>query len=310
MSEPRVGVVVLPVLRWPASGELLARLEAAGLATAWLYDHLTWRDMRDGPWFATVPYLAAAATATTSMRLGTMVSSPNFRHPVPFAKEVMTLDDVTGGRLLLGIGAGAGVADGVALGQEPWTRGERTGRFEEFVSHLDVLLSGPATRRLDGAYYAARDARSIPGSLHHPRTPFAVAASGPRGMALAAAHGAAWITLGHPTWPDDLTRAEHERILRDQVQALDRALEAAGRDPASIERIHLSAPNREHPWASEQALEDHRGRLGELGFDEVVIHYPHPGSPFVLDSEERFLAVTSTVLRPAGDAPAAGPRGS
>ena len=78
--------------------------------------------------------------------------------------------------------------------------------------------------------------------------------------------------------------------------ALERALDEAGRDPASIERIHLSAPNREHPWASEQALHDHRGRLGELGFDEAVIHYPHAGSPFVLDSEERFLEVTSAVL--------------
>jgi alkanesulfonate monooxygenase SsuD/methylene tetrahydromethanopterin reductase-like flavin-dependent oxidoreductase (luciferase family) len=293
---PPVGVVVLPVLRWPSSGALLARLEAAGLATAWLYDHLTWRDMRDTPWFATVPYLAAAATVTSTIRLGTMVSSANFRHPVSFAKEAMTLDDVAGGRLLLGIGAGAGVADEVALGQVPWTRGERTARFEEFVAHLDTLLASPATERLDGRFYAARGARTIPGCIQAPRVPFAIAASGPRGMALAARHGAAWITLGHPAWPDELSPAEHDRILREQLVALERALDRERRDPASIERIHLSAPNREHPWASEQALHDHRGRLGELGFDEVVIHYPHPGSPFELDSEDRFLEVTTAAL--------------
>jgi len=292
----KAGVVVLPVLRWPDAAPLWRSLEAIGFDTAWTYDHLTWRDMRDGPWFSALPTLTAAATVTSTMRLGTMVLSANFRHPVTLAKEAMTLDDVAAGRLELGIGAGAGPFDAVALGQEPWSRGERTARFEEFVDHLDRLLAEPAVAALDGRYYAARDARALPGCVQRPRVPFAIAGAGPRALRVVARHGQGWITLGHPVWPDDLEPAERDRVLRDQVAALDRALAAEGRDPASVRRIHLSAPNREHPWQSVEAYRDHVGRLGELGFDEAVMHYPHPGSPFALGSERRFLEVMAAAL--------------
>jgi alkanesulfonate monooxygenase SsuD/methylene tetrahydromethanopterin reductase-like flavin-dependent oxidoreductase (luciferase family) len=292
----KAGVVVLPSERWREAAPIWQAMDEIGFATAWIYDHLTWRDMRDGPWFSALPTLAAAATITSRLRLGTMVLSANFRHPVTLAKEAMTIDDVSGGRLELGIGAGAGTFDAVALGQEPWSRGERTARFEEFVDHLDRLLAEPAIPVLDGRFYAARDARAIPGCSQRPRLPFAIAASGPRALRVVARHGQGWITLGHPVWPDDLTAAERERILRDQVHALDGALVAEGRDPASVRRIHLSAPNREFPWQSVEAWRDHVGRLGELGFDEAVIHYPHAGSPFVLGTPDRFLAVMAEAL--------------
>ena len=58
----------------------------------WTYDHLSWRHLRDKPWFAAVPMLAAAAAVAGRIRLGPLVATPNFRHPVPFAKEVITLD--------------------------------------------------------------------------------------------------------------------------------------------------------------------------------------------------------------------------
>ena len=90
--------------------------EDAGFSTVWTYDHLSWRSLRDGPWFGAVPLLAAAARITERIRLGTLVASPNFRHPVPFAKEILTLDEVSGGRLDLGIGAGGTGADATVLG--------------------------------------------------------------------------------------------------------------------------------------------------------------------------------------------------
>ncbi len=83
----------------------LADGRATRLDHAWTYDHLTWRNLRDGPWFGAVPTLAAAALVTSRIRLGTLVASANFRHPVPFAKELMTLDDLSHGRFTLGVGA-------------------------------------------------------------------------------------------------------------------------------------------------------------------------------------------------------------
>ena len=122
----RLGVVVLPELRWEHARRQWQQLDEWGYHSAWTYDHLAWRSLADGPWFATVPTLAAAALTTTTIRLGTFVASPNFRHPVPFAKELMSLDDLSGGRFQLGVGAGGvgvrrdrargGAADATASG--------------------------------------------------------------------------------------------------------------------------------------------------------------------------------------------------
>ena len=102
-STLALSAVVLPD-RYPVSAFLadVRDAERAGVRTVWTYDHLTWPLLADGPWYGAVPLLAAAATATERVRLGTLVATPNFRHPVPFAKELMTLDQLSGGRLEVG----------------------------------------------------------------------------------------------------------------------------------------------------------------------------------------------------------------
>ena len=77
------------------------------------------RSFRDRPWFGAVPTLAAAAAATTHLRLGPLVTSPNFRHPVTLAKDLMSLDDISAGRLIVGIGAGGIGFDAEVLGEAP-----------------------------------------------------------------------------------------------------------------------------------------------------------------------------------------------
>src|SRR5512145_2001053 len=139
----RIGVLILPEFPWSTARNLWHHAEELGFDHAWTYDHLAWRSLRDSPWFAAIPTLTAAATATERIRLGTLVASPNFRHPVPFAKELITLDDISGGRFTAGLGAGGDGFDAQALGQEPWPRRERTERFEEFVALLDRLLREP-----------------------------------------------------------------------------------------------------------------------------------------------------------------------
>jgi len=82
----RIGVLILPELPWSTAQSLWRRAEELGFDHAWTYDHLAWRSLRDAPWFGAMPTLAAAAVVTTRMRLGTLVASSNFRHPVSFAK--------------------------------------------------------------------------------------------------------------------------------------------------------------------------------------------------------------------------------
>ena len=93
----RIGVLILPEFPWSTARNLWRHAEELGFDHAWTYDHLAWRSLRDSPWFAAIPTLTAAATATERIRLGTLVASPNYRHPVPFAKELITLDDVSAG---------------------------------------------------------------------------------------------------------------------------------------------------------------------------------------------------------------------
>src|SRR5918998_6698087 len=131
----RVGIIILPDRPWREAKELWRRAEAYGFDHVWTYDHLGWRDLVDGPWFDSIATLTAAAHVTQTVKLGTMVASPNFRHPVHFAREVSTLDDISGGRLTLGLGAGASAPsfDALVLGGPELTPRERVDRFGEFV---------------------------------------------------------------------------------------------------------------------------------------------------------------------------------
>jgi alkanesulfonate monooxygenase SsuD/methylene tetrahydromethanopterin reductase-like flavin-dependent oxidoreductase (luciferase family) len=259
----RVGLVILPSARWSEARERWQAAEALGFHHAFTYDHLTWRSFRDASWFGAVPTLAAAALATERIRLGTLVASPNFRHPVPFAKEVMSLDDLASGRLLLGLGAGGSGFDATALGQPAWSPRERAERFAEFVELLDRLLSQPRTS-FDGRFYHASEARAIPGCVQQPRVPFLVAAEGPRAMALAARFGAGWVTV------------DGRGAGATQIERLRDTCEAAGRDWSTVSRFALLG-FEERPLASLEAFRDVVGRFGELGFTDLVVHWPDRG---------------------------------
>lgn len=281
----RLSTVILPVDRWHEGGRATwQRAEELGFHAAYTYDHLSWRTFRDGPWFGALPTLTAAATATERLRLGTLVTSPNFRHPVTLAKELISLDDISGGRITLGIGAGGNGFDATALGQEAWTPKERADRFGEFVPLLDQLLTKDAVTQ-DGDIYSAVEARNIPGCVQRPRLPFAVAATGPRGLKLAARYGQAWVTTGDPKLYEMGTPAQSDEALRGQVTKLGTACETLGRDVNDLDKILLTAftPDRSTMLDSVDAFVDFAGRHREIGFTEIVIHWPIPDSDFAAD---------------------------
>ncbi|GAA2051544.1 LLM class flavin-dependent oxidoreductase [Streptomyces carpaticus] len=283
----RLSTVILPVWRWQEGGRRSwQHAEELGFHTAYTYDHLSWRTFRDQPWFGALPTLTAAAAATERIRLGTMVISPNFRHPVTLAKELITLDDISGGRLTLGIGAGGSGFDATALGHDAWSPRERADRFAEFVPLLDRLLSegGSGGVSYRGDFYSAHEVRTIPGCVQRPRLPFAVAATGPRGMRLAARHGQAWVTTGDPKSLDGGPDAFLAGLGR-QVERLAGICEETGREPGALDKIVLDsslAPGVD-PLQSVAAFVDFAGRCAELGFTELVVHYPVPDSVYAAD---------------------------
>ncbi|MCX5422069.1 LLM class flavin-dependent oxidoreductase [Streptomyces sp. NBC_00078] len=286
----RLSTVILPYRRWHEGGSSAwRRAEQLGLHTAYTYDHLSWRSFRDGPWFGAVPTLTAAAAVTERIRLGTLVTSPNFRHPVPYAKELISLDDISAGRFTLGIGAGGNGFDATVLGQESWTPRERADRFAEFVQLLDRLLTedGKEGVSYEGDFYSAHEARNIPGCVQRPRLPFAVAATGPRGLRLAARHGQAWVTTGDPKLYENGTPEQSIQAIRGQAEKLADACAEIGRDVSGIDKILLAGftPDRARPLESLDAFVDFAGRHRELGFTEIVIHWPIPDSDFAADEK-------------------------
>ncbi|MGW1890366.1 LLM class flavin-dependent oxidoreductase [Streptomyces sp. NPDC002004] len=290
----RLSTVILPYRRWnEGSRAAWVRAEELGFHTAYTYDHLAWRSFRDGPWFGAIPTLTAAAAVTERMRLGTLVTSPNFRHPVTLAKELISLDDMSGGRITLGIGAGGNGFDATTLrpsGEEPWTPRERADRFGEFVPLLDRLLSEDSVT-YEGTFYSANEARNIPGCVQRPRLPFAVAATGPRGMKLAARHGQAWVTTGDPKLYAKGTPEQSFQAIRGQVEKLGAACETVGRDVDELDKILLTGftpdfrpgTDAKKPLDSLEAFVDFAGRHAELGFTEIVVHWPIPDSDFAAD---------------------------
>ncbi|WP_405894871.1 LLM class flavin-dependent oxidoreductase [Streptomyces sp. NBC_00104] len=283
----RLSTVILPYLRWHEGGrDTWQRAKQLGFHTAFTYDHLSWRTFRDGPWFGAVPTLTAAAAVTDHLRLGTLVTSPNFRHPVTLAKELISLDDISGGRITLGVGAGGTGFDATALGQEPWTPRERADRLAEFVPLLDRLLTEDSVS-YEGDYYSAHEARNIPGCVQRPRLPFAVAATGPRGMRLAARYGQAWVTTGDPKLFETGTPEQSVQAMRGQVERLADTAAALGHDAARLDKILLTGftPDRGRPLESLDAFVDFAGRHAELGFTDLVVHWPIPDSDFAADEK-------------------------
>jgi alkanesulfonate monooxygenase SsuD/methylene tetrahydromethanopterin reductase-like flavin-dependent oxidoreductase (luciferase family) len=275
-----VGIVILADAPWSVARRRWQAAEAYGFAHAWTYDHLGWRSLVDGPWFDAVPTLAAAALVTERIRLGTMVASPNFRHPVHFAREVTALDDLSGGRLMLGIGAGGTGFDQGVLGQPALTGAQRARRFEEFVELLDLVLRSPDPVTWRGRHYAADQARGLPGCVTRPRTPFVVAAMGPRAAALAARYGQGWVTSGAPA--DDIDT--WWRLVADGAGRLEDALAKVDRDPSTVDRyVVLDASGPVYSLSSVGAFTDQLGRAAELGFTDVITHWPREASWFAGD---------------------------
>ncbi len=292
----RVGITILPEHPWSVAAGLWRRAEELGFDHAWTYDHVVWGGLQGSPWFGTTPTLAAAATVTERIRLGTFVTSPNYRHPVPFMRDILALDDISAGRFVCGIGSG-GTLDATICGGAPLTPREKVDRLEEFTSLLDELLLGDHVTR-EGRWFSARDVRTAPGCQQRPRVPFVIAANGPRAMAVAARHGQGWVTTGPQVDEVDAWwRGVADLVARlDDVLAQHQRARGDGFDTF----LSLDASPR-FSLESVGAFEEAVGRAQDLGFSDVITHWPRPDGPYAgsLATLERVAADVLPAVRAA-----------
>ena len=214
--------------RWPRVRELATLAEASGLDSLWAYDHLLFRhdgEPESGP-HEPLAMLAAVAAVTSRVELGTIVLGTGFRSPGITAKMAATIDEISDGRLVLGLGAGWHEPEYAAFG---YPFDHRVGRFEELLGVLVPLVRGERVT-FHGRWHDARDAVLLPPPPRPARLPgripVLVAAKGDRMLRLTARYADAWNTawFGLPT-----DRFAQRRA--DLVAACD----AEGRDPATLD---------------------------------------------------------------------------
>jgi len=290
----RFGVLLLPTDPWPETVLRAQHLEALGYDHLWTYDHLSWRRYRGRPWHSALPWLTGLAGVTDRIRLGPMVASPNLRHPVTLAQDAVTLDQVSAGRFILGVGAGGVGFDATVFGADVLTKRELVARLEEFVALLARLFDEEIVSH-DGTYYTVHEALIRPAAVQVPRVPLAIAAAGEKALGVVARHGDAWITI-IDAGDQELTPAAAADRVRTQMRRLDDACVAAGRDPSSVQRIYLVGNTKERPLASTAAFDDFVGRYADIGFTDIVFHHPRADDPVWAEPESIVDEIAAEVL--------------
>ncbi len=244
-------------MRWPEYVRLARAAEEVGFESIWIGDHLRYDDPERGPWEA-FTLLAALAAVTERVRLGPLVACAGFHPPGLLAKMAATIDEVSGGRFVLGLGAGWNRREFDAFGI-PYDR--RVSRFEEAFAIVRGLLAGERVT-LEGEFHRADDAILLPPPAR--RVPLMIGSNGPRMLSIALEHVDAW-----NTWYADYGNTPEgfaELVARIGI-------------PPEVTRsacvlVQLDGPVERKPLAPPVAPEDlpaHVRALGEAGADEVIV---------------------------------------
>jgi len=212
-------------VRWSEIRDVALAAEDSGFDSIWVGDHLLYRDPDGetrGPWEAW-SLLAGLAEATERVELGPLVAATSFHAPAMIAKKAATIDEISGGRLILGLGAGWNRTEFEAFG---FPYDHRVSRFEEAFTIIRALVQEGAVE-FEGRFYSNRELELIPPARSDMK--ILIGSNGPRMLAHALPHADMW-----NTWHLDYgNRAAGLRRLLDVVDDVCREV---GRDPTEVER--------------------------------------------------------------------------
>ena len=303
MNRPlKVGVQLPEVereVRWPELRDMARAAEQAGFDSLWVGDHLLFRDPDlppRGPWEAW-SILAALAGITDRVALGPLVASVSFHNPAILAKKAAAIDEISGGRLILGLGAGWNEPEYRAFG---FPFDHRVERFEEAFAIIRGLLRDGAVD-FAGRYHQARECVLLPPPTRKGGPPIMVGTTGPRMLRLAAQHADAW-----NAWFTRFgNRPEGIAAIREKVDA---ACAAVGRDPATLARtvavlVQLEGQDVARRGGRQEKVPPLRGSPQELadqlrGFAaEGISHVQLVVDPITVRSIERLAPVLHALSR-------------
>lgn len=304
MAPPRgltFGLMISRATDFPTMISAWHAAEASGYDALYVGDHL-WSTTGTGaesfPRYDCWTVLAALAQSTTAIRIGSYMSSMDHRYPSVVAKQAITIDHLSNGRLTLGLGAGGNPRDLAAGGRLGVDSGQsRSQRFAEYVEVVRGLLEEP-TFAYSGRTIAIDAAVRNPPPVQRPRPPLTIAAHSRSSLIVAAHHADTWASYGislaeqrtgrAPT-PDSslgVTKTRSETLAEEAIRI--------GRDPSTIGRSFLAGFTGERPIESSDSFTDFVGRYAEAGINEFVFPYPDLSGPGV-DLFERIGPVLATL---------------
>ncbi len=271
--EPRFGIVTFQNVPWKENVKRWQSIEALGFDSAWIADHFVNYENPTSPWFEAWTLLAALASQTNHLRIGTISSIP-LRNPALLARQALTVDHISNGRLDLGLGAGApGNIDPSyrMTGIEDWPAPERVARFREVVEIIDQCLRNKVTT-YKGRYYQLENTTMAPPPVQKPRPPITIAAMGPSMLKIAARHADTWNTLGGEF------NAPPETVLgnlKRQTKLVDDCCSRIGRNPKTLRRsLLIWGSEALTVFDSEEAFKETVKRYLDISISEFMFFHP------------------------------------
>ena len=272
----RFEVLIVPNRPWEAVLARFRSIEALGFDIGGFADHFVDWTNPPSPWFDLWATLGAAAQVTTTLRLRPCVAQIPLRDPATFARQALTLDHASGGRIELGLGIGLTIDPSYAMmGIPNWSNAERVARLKEYLEIVDLMLTQEVTS-YEGKYYTIEEAVLNPRPVQTPRPPIMLAAMGPVMLKRAARYADIWNSISFLDEFDAQIAETRERVAR-----IDENCAAIGRDPATLVRSYqmFDAGARKRGggvacYESEGAFTDMVGRVLELGITEIGLYWP------------------------------------
>ncbi|MFX1513382.1 MAG: LLM class flavin-dependent oxidoreductase, partial [Promethearchaeota archaeon] len=226
-----LGVITIQNVLWKELVKRWKYIDNTEFDSLWVADHFTHWKEKEMIFFECWTTLCGMACETSRIRIRTAVNNMHWRHPAWLAKQALTLDHMSNGRLNLGLGAGGGAPLEYSMtGFEKGSPRENVERFKEYIEIVDQLLRNPITT-YHGKYYNLEEAIVLPDSIQKPRPPIYVGAKGIKMLKITVKFANAWNTLESiESLEESIERIEERNSL------LDKYCDEVGRDPKTLKR--------------------------------------------------------------------------
>ena len=289
----RFQLAILPNTSWEEFIRRFQEAEALGFDLAGTGDHFTDWSNPSSPWFEMWTVMAAVAARTSTLRIGPTVAQMPLRNPAMFAREALTVDHISNGRLELGLGIGLTIDPSYEImGIPNWSNKERVKRFAEYVEIVDKMLSSEITD-YQGEFYQVNNAIMNPRPVQKPRPPITIAAMGPIMLKITAQYADTWNSLSF-----ELEFEKQLEQTRDRIATINEHCKNLDRDPGSLRHSYWMLDMNARTsggfinyWQSEEAFAEMVREFTALGISDISVYYP-----LVEDQVAVFKSIAENVI--------------